>query len=708
MTRNQNLHLLLLSACCVCAHGQNQSEEEPVEEIISLEQFTIQGSKTDTTRQALSTSLGYFSSERLLNEPIFTVDDVFDRTANAFTGTTSFGAYSIRGVNNNGIAGAINSSNALASIIVNQVALGVNTGDYLKPSLFDAQSVEILRGPQSAIQGPNSLIGAIFINYNRPEFGNNEGRFRAEYGEDDTYNLGIVQNIGLVDDTLAIRVVAETRQSEGDIVNTTTGSEDVQRIDEENLRLMLRYSPFEDDKLLVDASYLHTDSDSNPFALAVAPSGGDIFDRQQPYSVDDSYPFTFDQFDLEAELELSENWKLSSVTGYTDFEVEQGFDGDLSAFDFLAVEGLIAEELLSQEIRVNYSGDKISALAGFFYSDGDYQNGFSGSGLFPDPFGNLAPFNTISRNDENIEQIALFGQLSYDFTDRLNLTVGLRANEETRTVKNFADNNGFISDLEADETFDQIIPSASIAYEINELTTIGVKYGRGVQAGGIAFAVFLGQSAPYEEEFIDNYEVFLRYHTADGRFIFNLNAYYTDWTDQQVTTTIPGGFPGFDDLVVNAGESSLYGVETEVEWRLGENLGTFLSFGYNTTEFEEFVLNGVDLSGQRFPQSPEYNFAIGFNYAPENGLFASGTFSYVDSAFTDIAAPNLTTVSSRELLSGRLGYSKDWWKIYIWGTNLLDDEYELGLFDGTAFGLGGAYGRPGNPRTLGVGMDLNW
>ena len=98
--------------------------------------------------------VAYLSAERLETDAIFTVEDAFDRTANAFTGTAGFGAYSIRGVNNAGLTGSFSAANALASVLLNQTALSPKSGDYLKPSLFDVASVEILRGPQSTLQGP--------------------------------------------------------------------------------------------------------------------------------------------------------------------------------------------------------------------------------------------------------------------------------------------------------------------------------------------------------------------------------------------------------------------------------------------------------------------------------------------------------------------------------------------------------------------------
>ena len=673
-----------------------------------MDTVIVIGSKTGATRQELGTSIGFFGAERMRSETIFNVEDIFDRTANASTGNSISGAYSIRGVNTDGVAGALNSSNALASILVNQVALGVSSGNYVKPSLFDAASVEVLRGPQSSLQGPNALIGSVYVNYNRPDFDGYGGAVRAEAGELDTLRLALMQNVVLAEDTLAARLVLETRQSNGDVTNTTTGRSDVQRTDEETIRLGLRWRPLGNEDLVFDLSYQHNKSDSNPTAFVVPPPGGDLFDREQPYNIDDEFPSDFDLISLEADWRLNDRWRFTSVTGVSEFSLDQRFDGDLSAFDLLAVSGFIEEDLFSQEIRLNYEGDRVSALAGLFYSDADYTNGFSGTGVFPDGMGGFAPFITATDNTESIRQKAIFGQLSWRPVDDWEVKAGARFNHEERDIDDFADNNGVISDLSASASFDQFIPSLTVAHDLNDTTRIGASYSRGFQAGGIAFAVFLGQATPYDEEFIDNYELFLRHRSRDGRLMVNANIFHFDWTDQQVTTTLPGGLPGFDDTVVNAGESQATGAELEVEWQATKGLNLFTSLGVVDTEFEEFVVNGVDLSGMSFSQSPEFTATFGGRYICDCGFFAAATYSYTDDTFSRITAPTVTKIGARNLLGGRLGYQHDGWRAYIWGTNLLDDEYELFLQDGRDFGLPGAYGGVGAPRTLGVGLQLDW
>ena len=674
------------------------------------EEVTIVGSKLDTGRQEFGTSVAYLGAEQLASDAVFTVEDAFNRTANAFTGTAQFGAFSIRGVNNNGLDSGFGNANALASILLNQTAVGPRTGDYLNPSLFDVGSVEILRGPQSTLQGPNALIGSVLVNYNKAAFDGYGGRVRLEGGGLGTRRVQVMQNAELVDDVLAARVTFEDRYARGAVTNSFSGADDVQRTDERTVRTQFALRPRADDRVRFDFTWLRNDSDSNPFGMVASDDAAGITlrDRRQPWNQPDRYPSKLDFLNLETRVALDERWSLDAVTGYSRFDLTQNFDGDLSSFDFLHVDAAGGDTILSQEVRAAYRGDALDALVGVFHSRGDYDFGFQGTGIFPDGMGGLAPFNRETGLLEEVDQTGLFGRAEWAAGDRLLLTGGVRLNRETRRNDNYADNNGAVSDLNAEKTFLQVLPSGSAAWSLTPATSLGASYARGYKAGGFAFAVFLGVAEAYGEEFTDNYELFVRHRTADGRLTLNANVFTIDWREQQIPYTAEGGFPGFDALITNAGRSALRGVEIEAEYRPGRALNLFASFGVTDSEFIDFVLDGEDLAGRAFPQSPAWNGAVGLGWRAPDGWFASGTFSYTDDAYTEISAPVLTQVSSRSLLSGRAGYEWSGWSFYVWGTNLLDDQYELGLFDGRAFGLGGAYGRMADPRAVGAGIDVGW
>ena len=695
----------------VAAGGAEPATVDAVLQFASFsEDVTVVGSKLDTGRQEFGTSVAYLGQERLESDAIFTVEDAFNRTANAFTGTAQFGAYSIRGVNNNGLDSGFGNANALASVLLNQTALGPRTGDYLNPSLFDVGSVEILRGPQSTLQGPNSLIGAVLINYNKPAFDGYDGRVRLEGGGLGTRRVQFMQNAELVDDVLAARLTVEDRYARGAATNVFTGDDDVQQTDERTFRGQLSLRPRADDRLRFDFTWLRNDSDSNPFALVVAneAEGITMQDRRQPWNRPDQYPSTLDFLNLETHVALDDRWAIDAITGYSRFDLTQKFDADLSQFDFLNVDAAGHDAILSQEVRAAYRGETVDGLIGLFYSEGDYSFGFHGTGIFPDGMGGVAPFNRQTRLLEEVDQLGVFGRAEWSVSDRVLLTGGVRLNRETRRNDNFADNNGFVSDLNAEKTFSQVLPSGSFAYRLTPSTSLGASYARGYKAGGFAFAVFLGVAQAYGEEFTDNYELFFRHRTADGRLTLNANVFTIDWREQQIPYTAEGGFPGFDALITNAGRSALRGVEVESEYYFTSTLNMFASLGVTDSEFIDFVLDGNDLAGRAFPQSPAWNGAFGLGWRDPGGWFASGTFSYTDDAYTEISAPVFTRVSSRSLLSGRVGYGRSRWSVYLWGTNLLDDQYELALFDGRLFGLPGVYGRMADPRAAGAGVDFDW
>jgi len=180
-----------------------------------------------------------------------------------------------------------------------------------------------------------------------------------------------------------------------------------------------------------------------------------------------------------------------------------------------------------------------------------------------------------------------------------------------------------------------------------------------------------------------------------------------DWKEQQIPYTVPGGIPGFDALVTNAGRSALEGIEVEIEYYVSSRLNLFTSVGVTDSEFIEFVRDGNDLGGRDFPQSPAWNGAVGLNWSHPVGWFASGTYSYTDDAYTEIGAPVFTRLDSRSLLSGRGGWEGPGWSIFLWGRNLLDDDYALSVLDGRLFGLG-HYGRMADPRAVGGGFERDW
>ena len=125
------------------------------------------------------------------------------------------------------------------------------------------------------------------------------------------------------------------------------------------------------------------------------------------------------------------------------------------------------------------------------------------------------------------------------------------------------------------------------------------------------------------------------------------------------------------------------------------------------TEFDSLTLNGVDRSGQAFPNAPEWIASIGLDYRHATGWFGSTIFSYADSTYSEVSSPQVTALESRQLLSARIGYAWDHVSVYAFGSNLLDDEYALVRFDNSSIGLS-VTGKAAAPRVLGIGAEFKW
>lgn len=693
------LAVLLISAVTGPAFAQKPADSE--EGTLALESMVVVGDKIGRDLQRLPTSTSVIDATRIASEPIADIDGILNRVPNVTAdGDAQFGAFSIRGVNSNSLIAGFNQANVLATVFINQAPLGGYTSDYLRPSTWDLSSAEVLRGPQSTLQGPNSLIGAVFFNYARPNF-STEGRVRAEYGELDTWNIAAYQNIPLIDDKLAARISVETRNNDGDIENTLTG-DDIATVEEQMIRAQLYFQPFGDEDVNFNLTGIFADSDSNALPRAVEVGDIELEDRLNTENFPGKYPAETIVTVLESEIRFNEKWTLIGVTGYSDFEVDQTFDGDLSSADLLRVDADVKEELFNQDLRLNYTGTRLRGLLGLYFGYADLSSFVDSGGIFLG-----GPFNTVLDLGEEVVTTAVYGNFDYDLFKQLTVNAGVRFNYENRDNSNTSTFNGLVADLGGEEDFTQVLPTISLTYSFTDDLRAGVKYSRGYRSGGIAVAPFAQLSQAFDEEFTNNYELFMRSELLDNRLTLNANLFYTDWRDQQLPVLPTGGFPGFDELTVNAGRTELSGFELELTMAATRGLDIFAAIGYTHSEFKDFVFNGKDFAGESLPNAPEWTVSLGVNYSHSSGFFANGSYRWVDEAYSEIGFPEETVMKTRNLLDGKIGYLANHWSAYVWGTNLLDDFYETYLAERSAFGVA-RYGSLSTPRRVGVGVEFYW
>ncbi|MEM9026579.1 MAG: TonB-dependent receptor, partial [Verrucomicrobiota bacterium] len=208
---------------------------------------------------------------------------------------------------------------------------------------------------------------------------------------------------------------------------------------------------------------------------------------------------------------------------------------------------------------------------------------------------------------------------------------------------------------------------------------------------------FFGQNYQFDPEYTNNYELALRSQWFDKRLTVNANIFLTDWVDQQVSQQVSPN--PLDTIIVNAGESQIYGGELEVSANPVAGLEVFAAIGYAKTEFTDFMTGGDDFTGNVFPFAPEWTASFGGEYFFENGIFIGMDASYTDGSFRDIENTPELDIPSRFLVNARLGYEFGNWGIFAYVSNAFDKQYwNRRDDDGTL--------RPGDPRQYGV--VINW
>lgn len=345
---------------------------------------------------------------------------------------------------------------------------------------------------------------------------------------------------------------------------------------------------------------------------------------------------------------------------------------------------------------------------------------------------------------------------TYELSDRWTLGFGARYTDETREVD--YDLVGSVVDLgfvqvptaavfgvavgpvvdgltrlnfQDDQEFDDFSPMVSLSYALTENSNVYLKYAEGFKSGGfnVDFVSedLLDDGIDFDPETVTSWELGLKGETADRSLRYSLSAFLMEFEDYQLNQFIQLSNNTSTITIQNAAEVTSEGLEAEVTWYPTAALMLQGSLGYNNAEFDSFpgggsVRNpagvGSDLGGNKLPQAPEWSSALALQYnlplTGTNGeLVTRLDWTYSDEYFTtednvSVAAPGSAIewgrVDSYSLLNGRIGYaSGDSWSVYLWGRNLLDEDY---TFAWPSDFLGTVAEFPGDPRTYGV--ELTW
>lgn len=704
----------------------------------------------------------------------------------------------IRGIGTNVFADGIEQS---VGTVVDGVPLA-RAGQGLA-DLTDIERIEVLRGPQGMLFGRNASAGLINI-VTRGPADELSIRGNAAVANDGFVNVSGAISGPLVEDRLAGRISAYTNQRDG-FVNRVGEDESLNDRDEFGFRGALRFTPSEAVEVLLRADFSERDNECciwTPRAFADAttdPRPGAAFlstalsgvtaseDNLTVGDASDRYFNTVISQGVSGEV----NWELgdftlTSLTAFRTWRQKDNNDADLSPVNVLDVNfGGNTLEQFSQEFRLT-SPDTgpLQYVLGAFYYDSSNEGSFEQVGRFTLGFANaqaagidipLAPglvlpaaqnFGRTVNTVIDVEDIALFGQATYDLTDRISLIVGGRYTD-TEVSMDYArigtpGNDAFnflLGGAFAPLAFDVSTSDTNFSwrlgaqYALSEDSNLYATVSRGYKGPGfnnlLDIVIPAGQT---EEEFTlvepeipTAYEIGYKAILLDGRVTLDAALYRTEFEDFQAQIVeTPAGAAIGSFAIRNAGELLTQGAELQVTAVPTDELTLGFSASISDTEFESFegascprlaglvtevgapcgplVAGGpnttsFDASGLAGTNAPELMFSLDGRYQRPvfSGLegFVQGNYYWRDETTFGLYptnVPNPTTQDGYGILNASLGIigGDGAYTLSLFARNLTDENFVTSIFD-LPFDAAGGLGQfvsADAQRTVGLSLNV--
>lgn len=417
----------------------------------------------------------------------------------------------------------------------------------------------------------------------------------------------------------------------------------------------------------------------------VAP-GDNIEDRTSHSNVNEFNRYEILTSSLTADYAISSAWSLKSITSY--------LEGKRSSLEYDYLDMFIPVDIygdfeaedknFSQEVRFNYTSDKLKTSFGGYFTKVDLVN--NKVYTYADPVNLVAP----SKFNGKTTGYALFAEADYEFAPTWVLSAGLRYDNEKQD--NLANGNS------SDAKYDAFLPSLGVTNYLTNDVNVSAFYSRGYRVGGSELLqTGLNQFNP---EFLDMYELALRSAWLDNSLIVNANVYYGDWTDQQLRSD--QALPTGDIPTTNAGASRLYGAEFEVQYYPTADISLYYNLGLSKAEFVDYKTRDnnnaeQDYSGNQFAFSPNLTTSLGGRYYVLQNLYLGGNVNYQDEQFADQA--NTQKLDARTLVNLNAGYEVSNFLIEAYVDNLTDKFYVTSQFTGAS---GNPMVQAGKPREFGI------
>lgn len=658
------------------------------QEGLVLEEIIVTAQKRAEKLQEVPVSVTAFSSAMIEDAGIKTAEDFLSLTPNirmvqSFTVGNSF--VTVRGISQ------INNNDPSVAVVVDGVPQA--NQKQLTQQFFDIERIEVLKGPQGALYGRNSIGGAINIITRQPK-DKMEGSVEVGYGTGDTWSANAAVGGPVVKDKLLFRAAASYQDSDGLITNS----------------FLNRKADFYQDKTgRLQGTWLATENISvDARASASRTEGGAVLYSQfgttglsnATYIKPTENVLGESQRDMD-DLSLKIDWDfgaatLTAITAYS--TVEESYRGDL---DFSSAQAVgqgqdLDVDMLSQEVRLTSPNDQpFRWIAGAYYL---HTNRDLTTTVFLDNNGTIPGFTKLfvfGDESNSNDAYALFGQGAIDVTEKLELSGALRFDSDQREQTDLLRNNAV-----RERTFKKWQPKVTAKYKWTDAVMTYATFSTGFRSGG--FNAPTVTPAIFAKETTTNYEAGFKATMADGRVVLNGSAFHTKLENAQIfkVDLVAGA-----QIIDNIRRATLTGLELEMQARLALGWDLFGGLGITDSEIKNFDGTAA-YKGNQLPNNTKLTLNAGSQYSFDITDSVGGLLRFdIDHRGKQYyTADNIDFRKSITLIDLRAGLTYDDWSLTAYVKNLTDKQYFSEYADARWSGsaTGQDLGQLSRPRSYGV------
>lgn len=722
---------LLNPQLSVAAEGQKEDK------FIELEEIVVSARMRSESLQDVPLSETAFSAQAIEDARLNSAGDFLQLTPNVVLAESQSAGISFMTIR--GISQVRNGEAPVATVV--DGVLQINSRQFTQ-ALFDVERIEVLRGPQGALYGRNATGGAILITTKQPT-NDFEGNVVLGVGNGSEYSIQGAISGPIVKDKLLFRVAAKYHDRGGYLDNIQLNKK-ADALQDFTFRGLLKWQVSDNASVDFRASIGRTDAGSNNFQYQAVVFDGDSCDPANIFG-------DFSQLNADGVVralcannlgvntrEIDElSMKIDIETDFATFtnifsynRVEEYIEGDQFPYtNAVNIWGLfdgtqtqyVDINSWSNEFRITSAEDQeLSWMAGVYYLETnrfisttvgtDNRQGIERIEREPMFDSTKNPTTSFLADDNENRAWAAFGAISYNVSDKLELALAARYDEDKRKQTVSPLSTGGLPGAVNENSYSKFQPKISLKYSVNDDVNIYTSWGVGFRSGqfnqnGVALAAagvgVNGVADVVGQEENKTFELGFKSELFDNRLRLN-GAFFHSSMKNPLFFVFIGEISA--QVLANIEDVTLIGGEIEATARLADGLDAYVSFGYTDSEIKEYSVNPAAV-GNEAPYVPKTTFNIGMQYRTDitgnMGLLARVDYERRGAQFWD--PENSTARSALNLLNLRLGIedADGVWSLTGTVNNVTDVVYNSEW-------VGGGFSHPAPPRMWHLDFRYNF